>query len=97
MHGEFECPSCGSPAVEFPNILKSEAPAKCQRCKAVICSLAEFRRQIYWQQSEGRTPDQNYDAVSQERDAIRIGTSRILAGFAVAVALPVGGPDKTLL
>jgi hypothetical protein len=51
MRLEFKCPSCGSPAVEYPNILRNDAPVKCQRCKAVICSLDEFRRQVSGRQS----------------------------------------------
>jgi DNA-directed RNA polymerase subunit RPC12/RpoP len=51
MQLEFECLTCGSPGVEFPTILKDDAPIKCQRCKAVICSLGEFRRRVYWQPS----------------------------------------------
>jgi hypothetical protein len=48
---EFRCLVCGSPAVEFPSILRNDAPVKCQRCRTVICSLGEFRRQVHWQPS----------------------------------------------
>jgi hypothetical protein len=41
---EFSCPTCGSPAVVFPERLDKHAPVKCQRCEAVLCTLGEFRR-----------------------------------------------------
>jgi hypothetical protein len=41
---EFSCPTCGSPAVVFPERLDRNAPVKCQRCTAVLCTLGEFRR-----------------------------------------------------
>jgi hypothetical protein len=48
MQLEFKCLTCGSPAVEFPNILRDDALVKCQRSKVNICSLGEFRRRVNW-------------------------------------------------
>ena len=41
---EFSCPTCGSPAVVFPDRLERHAPVKCQRCATVLCTLGDFRR-----------------------------------------------------
>jgi hypothetical protein len=40
---DFACGTCGSVAVVYPDQLSDDAPVKCQRCQAVLCTLAEFR------------------------------------------------------
>jgi hypothetical protein len=40
---EFACRACGSPAVVYPAHLSDDAPIKCQRCRAVLCTVREFR------------------------------------------------------
>jgi DNA-directed RNA polymerase subunit RPC12/RpoP len=44
MEFEFKCPGCGSPAIEYPEILNDDADVRCLYCKSIICSLSEFRR-----------------------------------------------------
>jgi len=43
---EFACQACGSPAVVYPDRLSDDAPVKCQRCRAVLCTLREFRLSV---------------------------------------------------
>jgi hypothetical protein len=43
---EFMCEACGSPAVEYPAVLRDDAPMRCRRCKEIICTLDEFRRSV---------------------------------------------------
>jgi hypothetical protein len=43
LAAEFSCHACGSPAVVFPDLLRDDAPVRCQRCRTVLCTLREFR------------------------------------------------------
>ena len=65
---EFACRACGSPAVVYPDRLSDDAPVRCQRCRAVLCTLREFRLSV----EQGRAAMQIY-ADDTERNPIGSG------------------------
>jgi len=63
MQEEFRCLVWGSPAVEYPSVLTVDAHVRCQRCKAIIATLGEFRRQV---RADGTEIETSTDRVRSE-------------------------------
>ena len=39
----FECLTCGSPAVAYPRVLENDQPVACSRCGAFVSKYGEFK------------------------------------------------------